>query len=205
MAKVQTCKLYLELDGKHQYFTRVINYNNSDHSFSITLPTAMAKTLGKEELSAKTQQEVEDAWKAAMDEYKEAKIEYNKVILFDIKLRSSTRDDHGDGLMIDIWAAVYEERIATSGGGRIYRTYNQLESSLDFPRSTFSRRIAYRGERHEKQIPWTQKNEDFFLFIQTKMQDLIEQLGTLIKPDDMLSFIQSGRLLSMGKGKANGE
>ena len=222
MAKIKQVKMRLGLDPKRPYLetTVAINYNSTDRHtetyrrtipsdserFFIKLPQVVADSLGVEQAKAGDQDEVMVRFKELIEQYKHLATEVNQVILYTIEVdpkpgEKKSAFEHGR-LKVVVWAGTYEETVATAGDGAKRYSYARVESPVNF--AELDKFDSYNptgrhGDHFDKQVPWTEQNAAFFIWIKDNMTLLIERLHDLKQPDNLIEAIQSGRLLPLGE------
>lgn len=214
MAKILQRKMKLGIDASRPNLETVVNvcYDSTDKEtrtysrqipderFYIKLPQVVADSLGEDMVRGKDQNEVMELFEAALELFKKLKTEVSKVILFDI----ATSPEPGEktygydwhGISVRVWASGYEESVAIAGDGQKRYSYQHIDSVLDFPGSGAGscRGPARYGKRYDKQIPWTESNEVFFVWVKERMTELADRLAELVKPSALLETINEGRL-----------
>jgi len=221
MAKIKQVKLRLELDPQRPYreTTIAINYNATDRKtetyrrpvpsdkerFFINLPKVVADALGVDQAKAGDQKEVVAKFMELIDQYKKMDTEVNKVILYKIEVdpKPGAKKSQFDAgfLKISVWAGTYEETVAIAGDGGKRYSYTRVESPVNFAQLDEKDNYNHTGrgaERFDKQVPWTEQNATFFIWIRDNMTLLIERLHDLEQPDNLVEAIQAGRLLPLG-------
>ena len=221
MAKIKQVKMMLELDPKSPYLetTVAINYNSTDRRtetyhrpvppnnerFFIKLPQVVADSLGVAQAKAGSQDEVVVKFKELIEQHKHLLTEVNQVILYTIEVAPKPGEKmslFGNGrLLIIVWAGTYEETVATAGDGTKRYSYARVESPVNFAETDEFDRCNPTGgdaDRFDKQVPWTEQNATFFLWIKDNMTLLIERLHDLEQPNNLVEAIQAGRLLPLG-------
>lgn len=223
MARVKQQRLKLGLNPAREYEETVvyINYDNRDEGrsyysggrslqegrFFIKLPELVADSLGIKEVRDQSQESVMKKFWDAIKQFKCMKQEKRKVIVYQISvgpdptLSSSMQfmnRHYGHGLMVKVWADTFEETVAIAGDGVTKRySYEHIEGPLNYP-NTDTHITSRAGDRQDSQVPWTEENEKFFLWIRDGMQTLIDKLIEIKKPEELELFINAGRLLPIG-------
>ncbi|MDD5702111.1 MAG: hypothetical protein PHU23_08695 [Dehalococcoidales bacterium] len=168
--------------------------------FQAKYPPEVAAALQKEFAEAKTFGEVREKYIKGLEQFKNFNITTKKVILYHISVGSYdsgyAHRDEPDRLHIDIEAGVFEEQETTSAAGDKHYDYIKVEGAFNFNMGypTWSR-----SHRHSSQLPYTEENEKFFLYIAEHMRILIAQLHEIDDPAKLEGFINAGRLLPIGK------
>ncbi len=191
-------------------FKKIVKVN-AGGQFSVALPEPVYRTLHiREEATGNTLFDVEKAFKKALADYAAAKTTKQKVILYQIRDNSYImrdgrcvhwRDDIAftDGITLSVWAIVcIESETTLENGSKVY-DYDHVDSSLpSTDRSRGDLKPRYQ-ERAKHFLIWTESREQFFCWIMTRLEDLILKLGEIASSqDNLLGFIDSGRLLDMG-------
>lgn len=182
-----------------------------DQRFYMKLPKIVADALGICEVRAADQYKVFDEFIVMIEKFKALKTETHKIIAYHIDVDpkpGKSRDKYGSSRRdIQVWAGVYIETVATAGDGVERCSYEAEESPANFDsvEQMAGRSIAFYmpsrgrdGNRHEDQIPWTKRNEDFFVWIRENMDLLITKLHEIEQPDKILEIIEAGSLLPLG-------
>lgn len=216
MAKVKQVKMRLEIDQEHSWKETVVNicYDSTDRRtetyrrsvpterFYINLPKVVADALGYDKVRAKDQDEVMTRFREALEHFKRLKTEVNRVIVysFDVEPKPDGKVSLWDhGYRVSISAGTFEETVMTAGDGAKRYSYEWIESEANTGERYGSRVGNRDGQREDRQVPWTEKNEAFFVWIKKSMKELIERLYELEQPDKLIETIYSGRLLPLGK------
>jgi hypothetical protein len=211
MAKIKQFKQRLQLNGPNDYKETVVEicYDNSKQRyetkgrFFIKLPKIVADAMGITEVRAADQDKVIDVFDETLKNFKALQTETNMVILYQIDTSSAARENSWNsgwnGIMVRVWAGTFKETVSISGAGAKRYSYEPVESSLKYPFHPNAGLIPRDGEKTDYQIPWTPENEKFFLWVQTSMTALADQLQVLRKTDALIETINAGRLLPMGK------
>jgi hypothetical protein len=185
MAVVETWKMNWQ--GRNfQRTTRV----NKDGLFRIKLPPGVSDKLGCDvEVVAKTKDEVEKLWRKRLKEFEAASTETRKVILYDVGLnafimrgdRCALRADDisfAEGLVVAVWADVFEEHRVTSGDIVKYN-YERVKSTLPSSIRSGGRRktpAVGRTEPAEQLMVWTEEREAFFCRVAEVMETIALRL-----------------------------
>ena len=222
MAKVKQTKMRLELQADKPWLETMvnINYDATDRRtetyrrpvpterFYINLPKLVADALGFDKVRAEDQVEVMKRFKEALEKFKALQTEVNRVILYEFSVEPKPTGDKSHYFTghyrVQIWAGTYEETVAIAGDGARRYSYENIESEINFhtPEThNFVDPSRRNANRHDSQVPWTEQNEAFFLWIKKRMKELIERLYELEKPDKLIEMITAGRLLPLGSGK----
>ncbi len=222
MAKIKQVKMALGLNPLRPYLetTVAINYNSTDgrtstyrrpvpsdnERFFIKLPKVVADALGVDQAKASDQDAVVVKFKELIEQYKYLDTEVNKVILYTIDVDPKPGDKKSafspGHLKVVVWAGTYEETVATAGDGGKRYSYARVESPVNFAElDEFDRYNPARrhANRFDGQVPWTEQNAAFFVWIKDNMTLLIERLHDLKQPDNLVEAIQAGRLLPLGE------
>lgn len=216
--KVKSMKMRLELDPTIPWkeTTVSVNYDPTDektrhygkpvpeHRFYINLPQVVADALGRKDSRGDTQEEAIAAFKADLDTFRQLHTEKNKVILYEIKTNPSTDDKYPyRGYKVDVWAGVFNETVMIDGADNRRYSYEPLESSIKFPQGSNPFRLHnWEGKREKNLIPWSKRNEAFFVWVAERMADLVNRLDALRVPDNLIETISAGRLLPLGQSNA---
>ncbi len=195
---------YDNTDRSNTNYHRPVPPNNQ--RFYIKLPQVMADALDHDKSFGSNQDEAMVAFKADLELFKNLKTEHHKVILYKIETNPSSEERYQyRGYKVDVWAAVYGETVCIDGlGGKRY-SYELLDSLIKFPDGGDSRgfvRHSDAGRRLDGQVPWTKKNEAFFMWVCENMAELAKRLDELRQPEAMLETINAGRLLPLGQSEA---
>ena len=91
----------------------------------------------------------------------------------------------------------------TAGDGAERYSYERIESEVNYdpdPVGKWYRGYHSRtdGERKKHQVPWSDHNAAFFLWIKENMKLLIERLARLDEPANLIETVNAGRLLPFG-------
>lgn len=210
MARVKQEKMRLEIDPARPRAETIVytHYNNDEmrgysakeaERFSIKLPQVVADALGITEVRDADQATVRSRFLEAIGKFKNLKTETNRVIVYEIKVephpRSSNRPSWQTNLSVDVWAGAFIETVAVSGTGQRRYSYEPAKSSLTYSdEKPFSRA----GEKRVSQVPWTERNEAFFKWVEVNMRELINRLAEIEDPVKLLEAIDAGRLLPLG-------
>ena len=100
-----------------------------------------------------------------------------------------------------VWAGAFTETVAVAGDGQRRYSYEAAEDDpLDFPGGEYHSPSRGRqdGSRHECQVPRTERNEQFFIWVRDRMGDLVLALASLKEPDNLIDTISAGKLLPLG-------
>ncbi len=208
MPRVKQIKMCLGLNPATEDELTVVNieyYNGRDEPengrFYVKLPQVLADALGQKLAEGKTQHAAFEAFETCLKRFKSLKTERHRVILYDIHVEPHPKHDSRyhdpSGLEVKIWAAAYEEIISISGAGDRRYNYEPRESSLKYYGVPFEVRHS-RQERIADQVPWTEKNEAFFKWIEDQLNALIYALADIAEPAKMIETINAGRLLPLG-------
>jgi len=218
MARIKQTKMRLELDPNKLWTETVvyINYDNTDkHSsgyrevpkerFYVKLPQVVADALGVTEVRGSDQYQAEERFKEAIEKFKKLKTEVNRLILYKFEVEPKPAADkrqYFTGLYkVSVWAGTYEETVAIAGDGTRRYSYERIESDLNFAPAGYadyvgpSRRGG--GKLFDCQVPWTEQNEAFFLWVKGHMAELIARMYELEKPDKLVEAVSAGRLLPL--------
>jgi len=167
--------------------------------FYIKLPQVVADTLGITEVREVDQATCRVSFMETIDKFKNLTTETNKVIVYEIKVephpKSSNRPSWQTNLSVNVWASAFIETVAVSGTGQRRYSYEPVESSLTYSdEKPFSRA----GEKRVSQVPWTERNEAFFKWVEVNMRELINRLAEIEDPAKMIETINAGLLLPLG-------
>jgi len=222
MAKIKQKKMRLGLDPKRPHQETVINicYDSTDRRtesyrrpipskrFYIKLPQVVADALDETDVRGNDQEDVVKLFEDAIERFKSLKKEVNWVILYDIKVGPHPNEEKKkdywysrSGIEIRVWAGTYQETVAIAGDGVRRFSYEYIESLVNFPGTgkDGSKGPTDRdGLRYDRQVPWTEQNEAFFVWIKERMTDLVAHLAALQEPDTLIESISAGRLLPFG-------
>ncbi len=183
--------------------------NNPEGRFYVPLPQVMQDALHTERVYGKDEDGALQAFRDALTSYRGIDIVERSVILyeFNIQPRDEAKDTRPSfmrmgrpsSVRVDVFAACYTERTSTAGDGRIRVTYYRQESSLTYPSWHERYDKVYRdGDKEEHQVPWTEKNEQFFKWIETRLRELAGALEDIESPDNLIDMAESGHLLPLG-------
>lgn len=222
MAKIKQKKMRLGLNPNRSYQETVINicYDSTDRStetyrrhipdkrFYIKLPQVVADALGEQEVRGNDQSDVVKVFEDAIERFKNLKKEVNRVILYDIKVGPHPNEEKKkdywysrSGIEIKVWAGTYQETTAIAGDGIRRYSYEHIESSVDFlgtGKDSGTNPTTRDGERYGRQVPWTEQNEAFFVWVKERMTGLVAHLAELQEPDTLIEAISAGKLLPLG-------
>lgn len=214
MSVVKQTKMRLELNPAKPWEETVVkvHYDNSGAGryahepeggrFYVKLPPIVADALGQTEARGETHQVAFWAFEACLKRFRNLKTEVNRVILYEIILRpnpeAENRSSWDAGYKVDIWAGTYEETAAVSGNDMRRHHYEKMESSLSYPGEA-SHINRSDGDKWEDQVPWTEKNEAFFKWVEISMNQLVTALGEIKSPEKLIETINSGKLLPLGR------
>ncbi len=215
MAKIKSIKMKLELDSTKPYLETTVNicYDPTDRHtsnysrkvpdkrFYIKLPQIVAAAVGKEDSRGNTQEEALKSFEDDLKSFRERKIEHNKVIIYTISITpDKTRSyNTGDGWGVNVWAETFDETVLTDGLGKKRYSYEKIESVLKYPGSIS---MGFRdAKRFDNQVPWTEQNEAFFLWVGDRLADLVARLAEIKTPEKLIETVNAGRLLPLGEGK----
>jgi hypothetical protein len=181
--------------------------------FSIALPEPVYRTLHiREAAIGNTLAEVERAFKKVLDSYAAAKTTKQKVILYRVRdnsaimrdgccIHSNNEISFTDGVTLSVWAIVcIESETTLEDGSKVY-DYETVESALPTLTRHGDLRPRYQ-KRAEHFLVWTERREQFFCWVMTRLEDLILKLQEVSGDQkNLLEFIESGRLLELGSEK----
>ncbi len=218
MAKIKQVKMRLELDPANPYKETVVNicYDATDRGsstyrrpvpselerFYILLPKVVTDALGEDRVRDKDQVEVFKRFEEALEQFKKMETEVNRVIVykFDIEPKPDGKTSlWGYGLKVIISAGTFEETVMTAGDGVKRYSYEWMESEVNTGERYGSRVGNRDGLRENRQVPWTEKNEAFFVWVKRGMKDLMEKLYELEQPEKLIETVHAGRLLPLGQ------
>ncbi len=185
--------------------TRTYSRKVPDERFYVKLPKGVADALGEVDARGKDQAEAMVRFEEAIARFKKMKTEVNQVILYKFNVEPKPKGDESGYFQgnyeVKVWAGVYEETVAIAGDGNKRYSYLAVASEVNFagketwgycgPRSD-------RGARWDCQVPYTEQNKVFFLWIKTRMKELIDRLYELQTPDILIETISAGRLFPVG-------
>lgn len=217
MAKVKSVKMRLEIDQKRPWVESMVNicYDATDRRtekyrrpvpsenerFYIMLPKVVADALGGDRVKDKDQKEVMERFKEALEKFKNMKTEVNRVIVYEFEVApnpDAKMSSWDYGLKVLIKAGTFEETVMIAGDGVKRYSYESIESEVNMG-GQFGYRVGSRDSRMEKkQVPWTERNEAFFVWIKVNMLELINRLHELETPESLIETIVAGRLLPLG-------
>lgn len=224
MAKIKQVKLTLGLDPKRPYqeTTVAINYNATDRKtetfrrpvppdderFFINLPKTVADALGVDKAKAGDQEAVVARFMEFIEQYKCLEVKVNQLILYKIEVEpkpGEKKSAFASGFRkVSVWAGAYEETVATAGDGGKRYSYARVESQINYAELDEKDWYNHTGrgtDRFNQQVPRTEQNVAFFLWIKNNMDNLIERLHELVDPERMIETINEGRLLPLGAGE----
>ncbi len=222
MAKIKQVKMRLGLNPAKDWLETVvaINYNatdrntetyrrpvpSTDERFFINLPKTVADALGVDKAKASDQKEVVVKFLELIEQYKNINTEVNRVILYKINVSPEPREKESafdaGFRKVSVWAGTYEETVATAGDGGKRYSYTRIESPVNFAEldeKDWHNHTGRNADRFDKQVPWTEQNAVFFIWIKENMTLLIERLHELEQPDLLIETINAGRLLPLGE------
>jgi len=213
--KIKQVKMRLNLDPKRDWLetTVAINYDPTDKRsetyrrpipekrFYVNLPPSVADVLGYTTSRGNTQDEALATFKADLEKFKNLETEHNRVIIYRISVTPDPTSKYspGTGYGVNVVAHCFEETVAIDGAGARRYSYEKAESSLDFPGSQYIQANHTGGEREDKQVPWTEQNEAFFLWVGDRLAELVDRLRDIQAPDKLIEQINEGRLLPLGQ------
>jgi len=223
--KVKQTKMRLELDPARPYKETVVEicYDSTDkntvtykrvipeHRFYVKLPQVVADSLGFATSRGDTQEEALKAFENDLERFRKLKVERNRVILYHINANPDTkRGKTNIGYMVDVWAGTYIETVCIDGAGLKRYSYEAVESSIDYSNANKGSYLynfascSYTprdGMCAKNQVPWTEQNEAFFIWVQLRMAELVARLAEISEPEKMVEAISAGRLLPLYVGK----
>ena len=224
MAKIKQVKMRLGLNPDREYQETVVNicYDSTDRRtetycrpipaerFYIKLPQVVADALGVADVRAGDQVEVMKRFEEALEQFKKLEIEVNQVIIYRFGVKPKPTDApsyfFGGTHEVSVWAGTYEETIAIAGDGVKRYSYELVESNVNFAPDAFQDYMpgpnrSCGGTRFECQVPRTDSNDAFFIWIKERMSELISRLYELEQPSNLLESISAGRLLPLGNSQ----
>lgn len=223
MAKIKQVKMRLGLNPDREYQETVVNicYDSTDRRtenyhrpipkqrFYIKLPQVVADALGTADVRGDNQVDVMENFNEAIDRFKKLDTEVNEVILysFDVEPKPGDQSKYRSAYRTMVWAGAFKETVAVAGDGHRRYSYEAAEDDpLDFPGGEYHSpsRSRQDGRRYDCQVPRTERNEQFFIWVRDRMDDLVLALASLKKPDKLIDTISAGRLLPLG-GNQSGE
>lgn len=221
MAKIKQVKMRLGLNPDREYQETVVNicYDSTDrrtenyhrpipeHRFYIKLPQVVADALGTADVRGDNQVDVMEKFNIAIEQFKKLDTEVNQVILYSFIVDPSPGDQskYRSAYRVVVWAGTFEETVAISGDGQRRYSYEAVEDDpLDFPGAEYysPSRSRQDGRRYDCQVPRTERNEQFFIWVGDRMGDLVTALTSLKDHDKLIDAINSGRLLPLGGNKS---
>jgi hypothetical protein len=211
MAKISQREMKLNLDpSRPSLKTKVAVYYDStdkttanyarkvpDKRFYVKLPKVVADCLGRAESRGGTQEEALVQFEKDLDAFRNTSREQNKVIIYSIRLSPNPTKDAGveivnTGYSITVNAEVFEETVTTDGSGSKRYSYESVSSTLKYPKVDFYITTNTWGKREERQIPWSEKNEKFFLKLAKDLSAMITWLSEMTDPEKLIAAIGSG-------------
>ncbi len=222
MAKIKQVKIRLDLDPSRPYKETVVNicYDATDRRsetfrrpipsesqrFYINLPKVVADALGENRVRDKDQVEVFKRFEEALERFKHMESEVNRVIIYEFDIEPKPDAKYGlyaYGLRVAISAGTFEETVMTAGDGVKRYSYEWIESEVNTGERYGSRVGNRDGQRENRQVPWTKKNEAFFVWIKRGMKELMEKLYELEQPEKLIEMVHAGRLLPLGNPESS--
>lgn len=218
MPKIKQTKMRLELDLKKPWVETIVyvNYENTTgrsgyrtapkERFYVNLPQIVADALSIKEVRGADQEAAMEAFKEAIKQFKNLKMERTKVILYRFGAGPLPKDHPkyekykytSHNYKAEVWAGTYEEVVAIAGDGARRYSYEHIESDIYFPGTEYASVTDRNGSRFDCQVPWTEQNERFFLWIQEQMEKLVLALVGIGEPEQLVDAINAGRLLPLG-------
>lgn len=200
MAKVKTEKYGYTVNGAWKHYIKTVTINPATGEMTIVMPEEVAVATGVAEVEARTLTDVEKKFREVMTDYASCTIETTKVILyrFDYFTNSLEPDHyihHNSGIMIEMFAGVFNEHKGTAKSGKVTWKYELLESPLEYPVRDYEAN-SRDWEQFLGRLVWTQELEDFFRSTQEGMQGIVSKLKELSTPAQLAEFAYSRPLLS---------
>lgn len=216
--KVKQQKMKLGLDPRQPHLETVVAvcYDSTDRRtesynrpipqkrFYVKLPQVVADALGHGTSRGNTQEEALKAFETDLETFRKLNVEHNRVIVYRIDLYPEPDKKRGEwnssgvGYKVDVWAGTYEETVCIDGAGNKRYSYESIASPLTYPKPAWASNInRANGERDAHQIPWTEQNEAFFIWIRDRMAELVARLAEIRDPDKVIETINAGRLLPL--------
>lgn len=215
MAKIKQVKMRLGLNPDREWKETVVNicYDSTDkrtenyrrpipeQRFYIKLPQVVADALGIPDVRGSNQVEVMENFEETLKKFKNLNTEVNKVILyaFEVEPKPKEKGNFFTGhYRVVLWAGTFQETVAISGDGVRRYSYERIESDVNFATEQGARYAGkgrLDGKRYKCQVPWTDKNEVFFLWLKSRTEELIARLYELVEPDKMIETISAGYLM----------
>lgn len=144
-------------------FVKEVKYSARDHRFFITLPVFMQGPLGVVEVTGKSEQEVEDAFKKKLEEIQKLKTEVRKVILY--------RVEYNDAAEVSLSVkCVVANQMTSNIEGRVSHSYETLPSSL------LDYEVKGYDSRESEVIPWSEAAEARFKGVLDGVRQLTSKL-----------------------------
>lgn len=213
-----------KVKGQQSYFGGKLTffevYCSAAGVFTAKLPPWAREVLGKEQLSAKTLNELEGLWEAAKREYEETQTTTRTVILY--KCEMTARLDNGkefnnaafkllldradisftDGVALDFGVAVFVEKKRLRHGGSPAYSYSHIESTIpeSFKPSGFSHALRdHKNRPLDNLLPWTEEREVWFAGLCRAYQNLLLGLDAIFKDKKTLQLaIEQRKQLGAG-------
>lgn len=218
MAKIKQVKMRLNINPNRLYQETVVSicYDSTDRCtenyrrpipkqrFYIKLPQVVADALGVADVRGDNQVDVMENFNEAIERFKKLETEVNEVILysFDVEPKLGDQSKYRSAYKTQVWAGAFKETVAIAGDGQRRYSYEVAENDpLDFPGAKYHSpsRSRQDGSRYDCQVPWTERNEQFFIWVRDRMGELVLALAGLSEPDKLVETISAGRLLPLGE------
>jgi hypothetical protein len=201
MPQVKTEKINLAGLGTGLQGNFIIKYRfnpnenyRSRVQFEADYPSEVAAALGEQFATGQTFDEVRKAFYAGIEKFKAFETTKRRVILYSF---DTGKDYHSDSLRLSLSAGVFDEQETKSPAGAKHYDYIKVEGAFNFGGESAGGR--WRDARRDHQLPYTERNEKFFVYIKENMENLIEMLESIKEPAKLSEFIDAGRLLPVGK------
>lgn len=216
MAKIKQVMMRLDIKGvgvdRFGETLVIIHYDSTDlntqqynrpvpaERFYIKLPQVVADSLGSKEVRANDQHEVVKRFVKAIEKFKCLDTEVNKVIVYQFNLAPEPGHEihlWDNGHKVSIAVGTFNETVMIAGDGSKRYSYEWVESEMNMGGKQATH-LRDNGEREKSQVPWSEKNAAFFLWIKKNMELLIKSLYELEQPDKLIEMVHAGRLLPLG-------
>lgn len=219
MAVVKSTKTFFE----GAPFVMRIRFSSRDGRFAITLPKAIKRSMGIDEVGSDTLNGVNVEYKRVLKEYRDSKTAERKVIVYKVEAnvwvyrRSDGTPGHphddddasvlfqvrdisfGDGCGLTLFAEVMVERTLQSGDKK-YVSYKVVEDTIlpNGLRKSDGRVADEFGKTGEDVhvIDWTPERERWFAHVGRQLEDMVMNVCKTLGDEDVaLELMDSGRML----------
>lgn len=207
MPKISTYK-FITNEG---YETIAITYSTKDKVFKAQLPESITKIIGNDhDPYGNTEKEIINKLNTLREQYKEAFMNEEKIIILDIKMNMHTiigdiyidKSDipFANGVALYISAGVFIKRSMPK-----YNSYYPIISKIN--NSYYIKQMHSSNIDKLVQIPWTQEAEDYIVSLIENFENLIYNANSLLSnKESLLKLIsQSNQLFLPEKNKKKSE